>query len=387
MNTGIGLASLGSSLPVLLVGVLMCVNPLLVRPTVQFGVRIPDDRLGADVIRTARNGYYRGTALLTVGCTALTAVLAASASWVLPAVLLLELAGGVGCFLLARSRIAAVKQAERWYDGVRQTLTADTDWRTRPMRFPVLWAAPAVLVALGTLVVGIVRYPALPHRLAVHFTLGGRPDGWADKSLWSAFLPVGAQLLVTVLMVGLMLLTYRSRPDVDTADSGSTGNYRRFLAAITRALLVLAALVNVTLLLASLQVWQVWQLSGAASLLTLLPVLLGGLLVVVVAVRNGQAGSRLPALAPGSPYGPPLQPGTVPAPGVPASGVRTAHRDDDRYWKGGLVYVNRDDPALLVGKRFGVGWTFNLGNPKAWWLLAAIAAATAGSVLSAALGR
>jgi uncharacterized membrane protein len=48
------------------------------------------------------------------------------------------------------------------------------------------------------------------------------------------------------------------------------------------------------------------------------------------------------------------------------------NRDDDRFWKGGLIYVNRDDPAIMVGNRFGIGWTPNLGNPKARLLYGAI---------------
>jgi uncharacterized membrane protein len=37
--------------------------------------------------------------------------------------------------------------------------------------------------------------------------------------------------------------------------------------------------------------------------------------------------------------------------------------DDDRYWKGGLIYLNPEDPAVFVPKRFGVGWTINLASP------------------------
>jgi Family of unknown function (DUF5808) len=63
----------------------------------------------------------------------------------------------------------------------------------------------------------------------------------------------------------------------------------------------------------------------------------------------------------------------------------TADRDDDRFWKAGLVYFNRGDPALLVPARIGVGWTLNLASPAAWLLITAIIAAPAGlaAILSA----
>jgi uncharacterized membrane protein len=62
-------------------------------------------------------------------------------------------------------------------------------------------------------------------------------------------------------------------------------------------------------------------------------------------------------------------------------------RDDDRFWKAGLVYVNRDDPALVVGARFGVGWALNFGKPVAWLLIAGFVAWWAGlAVLGATAG-
>jgi uncharacterized membrane protein len=50
------------------------------------------------------------------------------------------------------------------------------------------------------------------------------------------------------------------------------------------------------------------------------------------------------------------------------------HRDDDKYWRGGLFYINRDDHALMVPRRFGLGWTVNFGNPGAAMLLAGVVA-------------
>ena len=54
-----------------------------------------------------------------------------------------------------------------------------------------------------------------------------------------------------------------------------------------------------------------------------------------------------------------------------------ADRDDDRFWKAGLLYINRTDPAIVVTARFGVGWTLNLGNPAAWLIIAVIIATVA----------
>jgi uncharacterized membrane protein len=51
--------------------------------------------------------------------------------------------------------------------------------------------------------------------------------------------------------------------------------------------------------------------------------------------------------------------GRAPA-GRPSSAV---NRDEERYWWGGVVYSNRDDPELFVPKRSGLGWTVNFAHP------------------------
>jgi hypothetical protein len=40
-------------------------------------------------------------------------------------------------------------------------------------------------------------------------------------------------------------------------------------------------------------------------------------------------------------------------------------------WRG-LLYVNPDDPRLVVPKRHSIGWTFNFAKPVAWVILTAL---------------
>ena len=60
---------------------------------------------------------------------------------------------------------------------------------------------------------------------------------------------------------------------------------------------MLVTLVNVSLLLASLRDWQVYRLSGIGTVLPVRPAAASLLILVAVAVRTGQAGSRLPGPA------------------------------------------------------------------------------------------
>ena len=348
-------AGLAGDFSVSFMGALMCSAPAVTRPTVQFGVRVPPERTGAPVIRRERRAYYWRTAAIGVCCTVIALSTRGYGSWWLSRIILLaEMAADFGCFWAARRKIAAVKNADNWFAGLRQTIVTDTSWRTDPPRFPVRWLIPALAVIAATAAVGALRYPGLPAHIVT------APGHRVSKSAISVLIVAG-QLYFTAMYSGLMLIVHRSRPEIEAADpAASTLRYRRFLGAFTRALLILVALLDTSLLLIALRDWQVYRLSGTGQVLLALPIVAGVLLVVAVATRAGQGGSRLN----GNVRGLALASGT--------------DRDDDRFWKAGLFYVNRDDPAILVGARFGIGWTLNVGNPVAWLLLGGAVATLAG---------
>lgn len=45
--------------------------------------------------------------------------------------------------------------------------------------------------------------------------------------------------------------------------------------------------------------------------------------------------------------------------------------DDDRYWKAGQFYFNKDDRRILVPKKIGFGRTLNFAHPVSWIMFAA----------------
>src|SRR6185437_7209468 len=105
----------------------------------------------------------------------------------------------------------------------------------------------------------------------------------------------------------------------------SLRGYRRLLDVYGRAALTMLALVDLTLLLASLQRWQLSQLRGTSTFLLILPAAAGVLLLISAAMQAGRDRVR----AAGSSQ---------------SSGRAVASgRDDDLFWKAGLFYINRND--------------------------------------------
>ena len=336
-----------------LYGAAMCALPAVTRPTLQFGVRIPPARIGAAVIRRERRAYYWRSAAVTVCATTAVIVWGSGSWWPSRMILALEIAADV-CFIwLARRKIIAVKTAERWSAGLPQTVVADTSWRTQPQRFPVRWLIPAIVVIAATIGIGVARYPHLPAHLATG--LAGLGSRQVRRSPFSAFDMVIGQLFVTGLGTGMLALVYRSRPDIDAADpAASLRRYRRLLDGYTRAALTLVALVDLTLALVALQRWELYPRNGTSTTLLLVPAATGVLILIGFAMRAGRNRIRLASNG--------QRPGRAPAAG----------RDDDRFWKAGLIYVNRADPAIVVPARIGVGWALNFGNPAAWLIMGVI---------------
>jgi uncharacterized membrane protein len=97
-----------------------------------------------------------------------------------------------------------------------------------------------------------------------------------------------------------------------------------------KASLGLVALIDLGMLGSSLLMWT-GTVTAWAPLVVVLPILTGVVVVIVVLARNSRARDE----------------------GEPETGL--THRDDDRYWRGGLFYINRDDHALWVPRRFGLG--------------------------------
>lgn len=321
------------------------VMPSVAKPTVPFGVRVPPERVHDPLIAEQRRIYRRwvggaGSALVIAGLIVGVVV----QKVLVPVLVVVALLGVVApAYVRARAVIRSAKRREDWYQGLRQTVTVDTSRVTRPP-FPWLWAIPALLVLAATVVFGVVRYPDLPATLTLHYTAAGTPDRTAAKSVGSAFGLVFVQAGLTVLFAVLAYAAPRFRPDLDPArPKASAGQHRRFTEAMPRLLLLFGACVNLTIALAAEQIWSAPASISVAPII--LPTLVGAAGLLIFAVRYGQGGSRLE---------------TEDEP--PRDAVE---RDDDRFWKGGLLYVNRADPAVFVPKRFGIGWTLNFGNPVA----------------------
>ncbi len=252
--------------------------------------------------------------------------------------------------------LSALNERDGWYRDKVPGSVPEPPPRGRQPAVSWLWAAPAAAVVLATALVGILRYGSLPARIPIHFSAAGAPNSFAGKSLGSAFFLVLTQIILTGLLVGLLRLAVQhGEQGLDPSDpAGAAPRRQTFQRRIGVGTLTLATGVDLTLMLAAFMTWGLVKFSNGSGVLLLLPTLVGATVLVVLAVGGSQPGARL---HPGHPRG---------------GGTPVVPRSDDRHWHRGAFYANRGDPAIVVPKRLGVGWTVNFGHPVSWILLVAI---------------
>lgn len=334
--------------------------PVLGRPTLPFGVRVPARHATDPAIVHARRRYARSIVFLGVLVCATVVVASLGFEWEprLDFVLIALITAWCALGYHAHRSIATAKRKGDWYAGTRQAVTADTSLRTDPVRPQWIVLAPAVAILLITAGIGAWRYQALPSTLP---TPNGVTVDAARRTATTAgyaFATVTAQLLITLLIVLLAVAIPRARPELDAErPAASAARYRVYLRGVLRLLLVTAGCANASLLVASLQVWEILRPTVLVTVIGYAPLAAALVAWVVFTVRAGDAGHRL----------------------SPADEdheeSRHVQRDDDRYWyAAGMIYLNRRDPAILVHRRVGLYWTLNLGHPVSWAICAAIVA-------------
>ncbi|RSM50699.1 DUF1648 domain-containing protein [Amycolatopsis balhimycina DSM 5908] len=324
-----------------LLSYLAWLTPVLSARSVRFGVRVPDDRIEDPLVRreTAR---FRTTVLVAGVVIALAGVglILTAGIALLPAAVLAMVIVWYLLYVRANRVITAAKREQNWYEGVRQGVTADTSLRSDPPRFPWAWLLLPLLVVAATVVAGVLRYPDLPDALPVHFS-GGTADRFAPKSVGSAFQVVFIQAVLTVLLCVVGVLVFRGPADVDPArPAASAQAHRKFVARLGKALIGLATLFDAGLFAAAWATWDAEPDAGFLLPLTLGPIAVG--VAILVAIVVGRHRDR-----------------------EPGEHTGLSHRDDDDNWIGGVLYRNPADPSWFVARRFGVGWTVNVGNRTA----------------------
>lgn len=214
--------------------------------------------------------------------------------------------------------------------------TVEIDLRAPSERFPggtpaaVLPLVSSALLALWA----SLHWSQLPQRIPVHIGLRG-VNRWVTNTTVGVYGFIGTQAALSMILVlcAWGVLNWSRRLSGPGVDASGDRQFRRL---------------NVHLLLAAAYI-----LAASAWITLLKPEALGlpavAVLILVVAYFSSliRVNRSIPASAGGD-------------------------RTPDACWKLGIFYFNPADPSVFVAKRFGLGYTINFANRRAWAVLVLI---------------
>jgi len=325
--------SLAIFVTLLLIAVLFHWLPLWRRASLWFGVTVaPDFRNTPQAQRILRQYRIEMWALSLVAWVLLWTGVRGETAWMFAAAPLLETIGAAAAFARGRNRTRPYAQHPV---GTRAASLAAASEH--------LPGGPiAILVPYATLAAAAIflhaNWQRLPSRFPVHWGLGGAPDRWAERTWRGVDGPLLAGCLAIALLHVLGYMIVAASPRARMAETADwTARFRR---ANLRMIVALG-----------------WTLAALFAVLALNPYLSadGSLAVpiwlLVAPVLAVTAGFIWPIIR------------ISQEPGSGSDGT------PDECWKLGQIYYNPNDPALMVEKRFGVGYTINFGNRASWLLI------------------
>ncbi|MFJ5792616.1 DUF1648 domain-containing protein [Lysinibacillus sp. NPDC093197] len=327
--------------------------PYIVRETIVFGVTVPEQNVKHPALAIAKKRYAQIVGLLG----AIILIIMFVFYWLLaPAesaqgILLLSclfgmLAVSMVLYWLNHQKVMKLKLRERWGLNIKQVRAVDLTARSRDEILPWPFYVVPIGVTVFLIMFTLLHYEQIPNAVAVHWGPSGAADAWQEKTYFSAVSLPLVMLMMQCMMWGIADSLKRSaiRLSINHQQESleSELKTRKFMSWNI-------ALVSYSLtgLFTILQLSNIYpSMAEGKKLLPLfiafLVLILGSVLVYAWKKRQLRLNYKDNVVS------------------------EVMDIDEDRYWKGGLIYMNRQDPSVFVEKRFGVGWTMNFANPRGY---------------------
>ena len=341
---------------VVLCGALIAVIPTLTRKSFLFGVKIPMEQQNSQEAKSMKKRY---TVVVCAGVAFLMALsvlqyiylpdLSLVAVMYIP---LLIIPVQLSAFVPNWKRALRLKEERRWR--VPDTSFAETSSshsRGNLSELPWIW----YIVSLGLILVGViialVKYPSLPDTIPTHFDINMKPDGWSEKSIWVLLMMPLVDLFTLAICWLSGIAIVKAKLQIDPVRPAlSFAQHRLYRKYMGHGLGFLTLVTIASIMLPGLKTIMPELDVPFWPIIVMVTVAVVPLLVIVV--RSGQGGCKLKL------KNPPPEPGDSDSRGMDAR-TATPGRGDDRNWVLGMFYYNPDDPAILIGDRFGTNLGFN----------------------------
>ena len=343
--------------------IISAVTPYITRRTECFGVSIPEEQQQNEDVKNAKT-IYKNNVLLTGGLLTIAMVVATlllpvetSALLIAPGIITL-LAMMYIFYWQGHKKIKQLKKDNKWLPGKTQLVMADTNSTKNKAMVSPMWFLLNIAIIAGTAIIGLLYYDKAPDMIPIHWNAQGIADSYVTKSYMAILWEPIVQCFLTFILAFSYWTIGKAKNVINVNDPENSikqsMTFRRRWSMMMVAMAVLLNLMMLSFQLVSLNILASRVIMPIT--LTILAFILIG--TVFVSVMTGQGGSRVAIKS------------------SKEGDTKVISRDDDQYWKLGLFYFNPDDPAFILEKRFGVGFTINWARPTAWVIIGGILLAT-----------
>lgn len=201
-------------------------------------------------------------------------------------------------------------------------------------KYSLLFVIPLIITTLVGVYV-LANYNSIPDTIPTHWGPRGNADAFSDKSF--------IKILATVcMMIGLGVVIYississlktRAKLSINSIDN-SKKSHLHYLNSFGLTFLVLnigCEVLFINILIATMN-------ASSVNPLSLFPTTI---IIILAAIYQTYLYYKSPNKSKNAAY---------------------SIDDDDSLWIFGCIYNNPNDPSLFVNKRFGAGWTVNIGT-------------------------
>ncbi|MEK8198660.1 MULTISPECIES: DUF1648 domain-containing protein [Lysinibacillus] len=338
----------------IIVGILEAMTPHLSRKSIVFGVSIPEPYVMHPQLLLWKKKYSQIigalTGLFLLGQIGIYFSPIKEDKMVLISFIFLYvmLLLSSGLYMNYHVRTKKLKAQEQWEAHIKMVYVTDLSIRQKDETLsPVFFSLPIIMtVALITFT--YMNYEAIPDVFATHWNAAGKVDGWTEKS-WISVISMPLLLLAIQISFFILGRGMKSAKIQLSAQAKEASIHRElahrkygswYLAAINFSMTILFVVLHYTTVILHDQTAPYFF----PLFLVFNVVTLGGLLLLIW--KFSTSNERFDEIH-----------------------TNETAVADDQYWKWGIFYCNKNDPSLLVQKKYGIGWTVNFANKWSYFLI------------------
>jgi uncharacterized membrane protein len=335
------------------------IAPFLTKKNILFGARIPDEYRNSHKIEQLKRDYKHLYMVIMVPVLIILMFLLYSISdnSVITIGIFLQVFLNFYIQVLFNHKVKKIKKTLVQNDATdkEQTLIIDTNFRGGNYLVPVKWFLPSIVIILLNIVYTAQNFNKIPAMIPSRFDFSGKVFQFIYKSNLNVYYLSFISIFNLVMFLSVYYGIKRSKQDLNSSFPQQAilqDRQNRYLWSVY--FVILAFLLTVYFTIISLHVNRMFILPD--ELFTIINIAFPNLVListVFLAVKTGQSGSRLKVE-------------------TKEAELKTNFKDDDINWKLGMFYFNPDDPAIMIPKRMGVGWTLNFGHPISFIIIGAV---------------